>query len=359
MQIFSNPDRDISTPKPAAGSYEWWYFDAISNDGKYSVVVIFYEGNPFSRRYMDAIENGKNNRAEEYPAVSISIYKNKEPIFYSFEEVLPADSEFSTDWPQGRVKENMFQRVQAGGGKLIYQLNLNQSIANGDHLHGSLRFTSWGQAPNFQSPADKKRSEDTSHQWNLIQPLAVTEGELKIDGFTNEVISFKGRGYHDHNMGMEPMKESFIDWYWGRFHFPGYSLIYYLMNEENGRRDCAWLIDQSNNVSELNGNFELLDAGLNVFGLKSARKIELGAGDTSFLIQQETTLDDGPFYQRFHSRLMIKLDGKLHQATGISEYICPGRIYTKLFRPLVNMRINYPDKTHWVQKNPRLYRWTW
>lgn len=359
MQIFSNPARDISSPKPSPGSYEWWYFDAISNDGKYNIVVIFYEGNPFSRRYMDSIENGENNYAKEYPAVSISIYKNKEPIFYSFEEVMPADAEFSTDWPQGRVKMNRFQRVQEENDKLVYQLELNQSIANGDYLQGMLRFKSSGKTPDFKYPAESSGSTEQSHRWNLIQPSAATEGELRINGFSNEVISFTGSGYHDHNTGMEPMKESFIDWYWGRFHFPGYTLIYYLMNEENGRRDCAWLIDQSNNVTELNGEIELLDVGLNIFGLKSARKIEMDTGVISFLIQQETLLDDGPFYQRFNSRLMIKLDGKLHQATGISEYICPGRIYTKLFRPLVNMRIKYPDKTHWVQKNPRLYRWTW
>jgi len=155
------------------------------------------------------------------------------------------------------------------------------------------------------------------------------------------------------------MKESFRDWYWGRFHFSGYSLIYYLMNEESGRSDCAWLIDSENRVTEFNGKFELSDTGLNLFGLKSARKIEMEAGNNGFLIQQESLLDDGPFYQRFASRLMINLDGELHQAKGISEYICPERIYVKLFRPLVNMRIQYPGKTHWVQKSPRLYRWTW
>jgi carotenoid 1,2-hydratase len=112
-------------------------------------------------------------------------------------------------------------------------------------------------------------------------------------------------------------------------------------------------------VTEFNGKFELSDTGLNLFGLKSARKIEMEAGNNGFLIQQESLLDDGPFYQRFASRLMINLDGELHQAKGISEYICPERIYVKLFRPLVNMRIQYPGKTHWVQKSPRLYRWTW
>ena len=197
------------------------------------------------------------------------------------------------------------------------------------------------------------------HQWNLIQASADVYGNLTVDGLHHELIKFAGTGYHDHNTGMEPMKDSFREWYWGRFHFAGYTMVYYLMNRESGRRNCAWLIGPDNSVIELTGDFELKDAGLNLFGLRSARKIEMHGGDNDFLIQQESTLDDGPFYQRFSSRLMIKLDGKLHQARGISEYICPERIYMKLFRPLVNMRIKYPGKTHWVQKNPRLYRWTW
>ena len=94
MQIFSNPDRDISTPKSTPGSYEWWYFDAISADNQYSLAIIFYEGNPFSRRYMDAIERNENDRANAYPAISISIYKSGEPIFYSFEEVPRGDAVF-------------------------------------------------------------------------------------------------------------------------------------------------------------------------------------------------------------------------------------------------------------------------
>jgi|AntRauTorckE6833_2_1112554.scaffolds.fasta_scaffold03321_1 carotenoid 1,2-hydratase len=359
MQIFSNPDRDISTPKPTPGSYEWWYFDAISVDNQYSLVIIFYEGNPFSRRYIDAIERKENDSAGSYPAISISVYKHGEPIFYSFEEILPEDAEFSGATPYGRIKQNEFRRASTGPLLNTYRLELNQTMPNGDSLKGELTFESRNDGP-FSHASDENGEESKFlHQWNLIQPSAAVSGDLMIDGLHQESITFKGTGYHDHNTGMEPMKESFRDWYWGRFHFSSYTLVYYLMNEDHRRSDCAWLIDSENSVTELNGEFKLSDIGLNLFGLKSARKIEMATADSSFLIQQESTFDDGPFYQRFDSRLIVKLDGELHQARGISEYICPERIYMKIFWPLVNMRIQYPGKTHWVQKSPRLYRWTW
>jgi len=359
MQIFSNPDRDVSTPKPDPGSYEWWYFDAISDDRQYSLVVIFYEGNPFSRRYIDAIENKSNDKAGEYPATSISIYKNGEPIFYSFEEVYPQNAMFSTNETRGNVKKNSFKKISTDDGGHTYLLKLNQTLPNGDTLTGELTFSSTGEGPFPSGYTEESDTPSSRHQWNLIQPAAVVSGNFRIDGLQTEAVAFEGTGYHDHNTGMEPMKDSFYDWYWGRFHLPGYTLVYYMMNQGGSRHDCAWIIDSNNKVNQLEGNFVLSDMALNLFGLKSARKIELDTGKNSFLIQQESALDDGPFYQRFSSRLMLKFDGELYQANGISEYINPARIHMKIFRPLVNMRIQYPDKAHWVQKSQRLYRWTW
>ncbi|WP_322570634.1 hypothetical protein [Rhodohalobacter sp.] len=50
-------------------------------------------------------------------------------------------------------------------------------------------------------------------------------------------ITFSGIGYHDHNIGQEPMKESFRDWYWGRYHFEEFTLVYYLMQKHESGAD--------------------------------------------------------------------------------------------------------------------------
>ena len=42
---------DVWTPKPNAKAYEWWYFDAISDDGRDAVVIIFLDNFIFSPRY--------------------------------------------------------------------------------------------------------------------------------------------------------------------------------------------------------------------------------------------------------------------------------------------------------------------
>ncbi|NBC28142.1 MAG: hypothetical protein GVY08_14865 [Bacteroidetes bacterium] len=355
MQILSDFKKDIRHPKPEPGSYEWWYFDAISSDGQYSIVVIFYDGNPFSRRYNDAILNQENDLAEQYPAISLSVYSNQKPIFYSFEEVRSEEAEFSTITPEGRVKNNRFMAL-AEDKQLTYRLVLDQVLPNGDSLNGSLTFSSERREMTLEN---KPNDGEESHSWNLVQPSARVTGRLQLRGFTSREIHFRGTGYHDHNIGLEPMHESFMEWYWGRVHFSGKTLVYYLMSEHLNHQSKAWVIDENGDFIQVHDGIKRLDPGRNVFGLRSARKIEYKGNDLEFLIQMSSVIDDGPFYQRFSSNMMLTTGGEIFQGKGISEYIYPSRIKARLFRPLVNMRINYPGKDHWVQKKPRLYRWTW
>ena len=42
---------DVWTPKPNSRAYEWWYFDALSDDGRDAVVIIFLDNFIFSPRY--------------------------------------------------------------------------------------------------------------------------------------------------------------------------------------------------------------------------------------------------------------------------------------------------------------------
>jgi len=73
-------------------------------------------------------------------------------------------------------------------------------------------------------------------------------------------------------------------------------------------------------------------------------------------------LDNGPFYRRYSSDafLRIKHRGLVESKSGITEYIYPSRIYSRIFWPFVDMRIRYAaENPHWIQRSKTLYRWTW
>ena len=356
MKIISDYRKDTKTNKPIPGSYEWWYFDSLSEDGETGIVIIFYDGNPFSRRYIDQLSDKKQALAENFPAISISVYHNGKTIYYGFEEVDPAHSDFDESKPSGRIKNNSFN-LQSENESLIYKVKLNHELPSGDYIKGELTFNSRKPLYDLENP--EKTKSTSSHHWNLVQPRAKVSGEIQIGGFKSFQARFSGFGYHDHNMGAEPMKESFREWYWGRFHLSDSVLIYYMMNE-NGRWDNkAWILEGNEVHSAINPVSKQISDSRNIFGLKSARKIDFRSEQFNFFVQKNRLIDNGPFYQRFIGRILVEKDGDTEQGFGFCEYIHPSRIYSRIFWPLVNMRIHYPENTHWVQRSPKLSRLTW
>lgn len=363
MKIISDPARDSVTPSKPAGGYEWWYFDAIDPISGYAIIVIFYEGNPFSNRYIRALsgnEKSSPHTPDNFPAVSISVYKYNKPVYYSFTEYPKEEAGFSIEKAAGRAGEHRFKQ-DLSSDELCYSIKLEEELASGDRIGGTLRFSSSQKVIDLFKA---EKSEEDSHTWNLIQPHCKVNGHLQLhlENKLQHDIQFEGAGYHDHNTGQEPMKDEFDDWYWGRFHFEEQTLIYYVMNRQAGPQYRAWLIaHEDHSIDETFTNIELTDRSRSLFGLRSARKIHLSEGDAEILIQQNKLLDNGPFYQRYLSDAFLRTEGnEIQKAAGITEYIRPDRIYQKLFWPFVDMRIRYErEEAHWVQKSPMLYRWTW
>tara|TARA_R100001143_G_C3361367_1_gene137135 strand:- start:77885 stop:78955 length:1071 start_codon:yes stop_codon:yes gene_type:complete len=356
MQIISDFKKDTQTEKLNPGSYEWWYFDVMSKEG-YSLVIIFYDGNPFSRRYIKKIESNTETNASDFPAISISLYKDGTPIFYSFEEVNPEGAEFSETKPFGQIGDNSFEGFQEFN-ELSYKVVLNQKLETGDLLHGSLIFKSLN-ADLSEIVSSNEVPNKSEHSWNLIMANCLVECNLNLEGSVCEKIVFNGRGYHDHNTGSEPMKDSFKEWYWGRYHIENSTLIYYLMMVNGEWKKKAWLINESGSVKKLDQKIDFSNHGFNLFGLVSARTFHFEGDGIDAFIQLDHVVDSGPFYQRFFGKVIINRGEKPELADGISEYIFPSRIYSRMFWPLVNMRIKYPGKSHWVQRNHTLYRLTW
>jgi len=361
MKILSDYKDDVRHKDKEPGGYEWWYFDAISGDGRIGLVVIFYEGNPFSTRYNRAImDSVKPSDPSDYPAVSISIYEEGEPIYYSFTEFEPRDASFSKERPNVWIGAHRLEMNSEE--ELAYRLQLEEILPSGDQLEAELTFRS----PTVErSPFHNGEEGTASHWWNLVQPRAKVEGTIYLSatGEDSRTIDFNGQGYHDHNLGQEPMRDEFSDWYWGRFHFNAGTLVYYVMNRQNTQQHQAWLIDQANSrIIEIFSDFSLRDKGLTVLGLHTARKIGLRSDRAEVRIQQSKLLDNGPFYQRYMSDAYLRISDQqvIESQTGITEYIYPSRIYARIFWPFVDMRIRYTaEGPHWVQRSKRLYRWTW
>lgn len=364
MNILSDFKNDIRSLKKRPGGYEWWYFDAVDFDSDTRFVIIFYEGNPFSPRYIRALENDtavSQKLPACFPAVSISVYQNGKTVYYSFTDFAEEDIWFDSQLPCFRFGPHEM-RGKKEGDIIMYEVTLDETLPTGCGIWGKFSFQSHEVSNDL---FDDIGDSQLDHTWNLTQPKAEVRGELKLlkeDQVTHHV-NFRGTGYHDHNMGQEPMFEEFDSWYWGRFHFEECTLIYYVINRKSGNKYQAWLIRSDNSaILHKFNEVHILDKQLSLFGLKSARRVEMSNEDLTVTIQQRVFLDNGPFYQRYISDAFLAIPDHqiLEHARGITEYIQPERIHWQIFWPLVNMRIRFnKNKPHWVQKSDTLYRWTW
>ncbi len=366
MKIISDHTEDTRTVPHYSGGYEWWYFDGISDNGEYSFVIIFYEGNPFSLRYIHALDRVEGPVPSEYPAISIAVYEDSQPVYYSFTEFEKENCVFKEDRIFAEIGPHKMKGIVQGD-KLQYTLQLNEQLPSSDSIEAQLRFE--GKIPRqlFGENEKKEKQSRINHQWNLVLPRARVNGYITLSaGDKNtprRTIEFNGTGYHDHNIGSEPMRNSFEDWYWGRFHFNYATLVYYIMNCEKEQQYEAWLIDRQNNqVLTAFDEINVYDQSYSLFGLSTAHKLTFQSKGIEVRVQQSDKKDNGPFYQRYGSRAYLSIPDEeiLESKKGISEYIKPNRIHNRLFWPLVRMRIRQASgKPHWVQRSKRLYRWTW
>ena len=174
-------DESLDAEKPRKG-YEWWYFDAISTDKKWSLVIIFYQGNPFSTNY---IEGKYSKKSEEYPALSISVYKNKNPEFYSFLEFPKSQFLFAEDEHDIHVSIMvvLFEEKTLAD-TIEYELTLNQYLESGHTIVGKLKFIS----DRLSGSLIEEESAGDKHYWNLLQPRSKVAGSFKIAGKTIRIM---------------------------------------------------------------------------------------------------------------------------------------------------------------------------
>ncbi|MGK7392884.1 MAG: hypothetical protein ACNS60_21190, partial [Candidatus Cyclobacteriaceae bacterium M2_1C_046] len=143
MQIISDVHKDTATPSKKSGSYEWWYFDAIDPASGYLFVIIFYQGNPFSNRYIRQLEQneeGEGSKPDKYPAISISLYKGNKQIFYSFTEYPEKDAKFNTEVPAVTIGEHTLE-AEISDHEISYELKVHEELPSGDSINAKLCFS--------------------------------------------------------------------------------------------------------------------------------------------------------------------------------------------------------------------------
>jgi CrtC N-terminal lipocalin domain len=182
------------------GTYEWWYFDAILDDGAKLVVV-------FSTKDFAALKKPLS------PEIRIDLTLPDGTSLQKLEELAAETFTASTETCEVRIGDNAF-----AGDLHTYTIHARVEEVEVD-------ITLTGQVPAWRPETGHwlfGRQGEHYFAWLPSVPQGRVEATYRVGSNSRTVT---GVGYHDHNWGNAPMLDLMHHWYWARGAAGPYSVI--------------------------------------------------------------------------------------------------------------------------------------
>lgn len=333
---------DVWHPKTDAKAYEWWYFDALSDDGRDAVVIIFLDNFIFSPRYN---RNHGRDAKSLIPAVAFFYYRDGKILYRAINEFASEEFSASEEAPQCRIGKSFFDFKSAPYGS-GYVISIKADLRRNFSLRAQFEWLTV--EGDFKQPV--QTDTETCHNWNLVAPRADVSGKINIENENGKevaVVQFRGTGYHDHNYDNRWLPQTVQDWQWGRAHFSDATAVFYRYKECSDAPAVTKLLTiRDGNLREHDAEFEEQQMKRDIFGIKFPQRMTFMAEDNARLrVKQIKTIDSSFFYLRFLSEMTLTLrDGKPRKAIGITELLSPKTLKYRWLDWMVNMRIGRQGK---------------
>ena len=325
MRLILDPAEDAAHEgwlRETPGAYEWWYFDALSDDGEWAMACIWFLGNPFSPYYRLA---ARGQRADPFAhnAVFFALYRWGRLHAYHFTRYPAVRIEAGGSVP-GTLRFGPNRLTLGGEGGC--ELTIADENANRRILEATLRFAF---SPLLPQAVQGDGGVET-HFWLPAAPACLVSGRITLREAQNsgaEEITFTGQGYHDHNWGRLPFAENIRDWYWARVGLgpERAALLYHVRAQGNEKSANHLLLFDGGRLvhHDAGACVRLSRPVMNGFGTVYATRLLAGSGDVRACFRLRSRLDSAPFYLRTLCDATVTQGGKAETGTGIGEYLRP------------------------------------
>lgn len=344
------------------GAYEWWYFDAISFDGRDALVIIFLTDFLFSPRYNRAVAEGRRNlreggapvllRPTEFPAVAVCLYRDGRPVVRAIHEFTREEFAAQIDHPACRIGGNSF-RLEQGAEKSSYLIRIDMPLRRGRRLEAEFEWTitDGDLSPKGETLPTADASSAGVHEWNVVAPRCHVSGRLATMGPGSDrrltEYDFQGLGYHDHNRDRRPLARAVAEWQWGRAHFPAATAVFYRYRERGKQLPLTRLfIVERGELRAYDSRFSQDGTRRHHFGLRHPYALRFSAETAeerwpvTLEVEQRQIVDASFFYLRFMGQARLELnDGRTTSAPVITEHLAPRALEWRSLWWLINMRI--------------------
>ena len=332
MQVQLGMEGDIPKRSQSAGTYEWWYFDAIDELQDLAITIILFDGMPMSPYWLEAMPNAN---AEDYRGYAISLYRNGKKIAGYVHHVNQHDIYMNDDELIIQMGDVTMQRTKDH----VYKISIDTFFPHSTNsIKGVFSFT-----PITANNVNEHKGEG-NHCWRLIAPMCEVQGELSIRQYQDESESlvFSGHGYHDCNSGDDALDADYDDWYWGRIPLDEHrTLIYYHYPpcSRHAAFSIAFIADSEHGIRQVEDcSIQLNDVNMTFSLMKIAQTIEISgfiSGEPIDLkLTNVNTMEFGPFYYRYATVIQSPQSGST-PFHGISEYFNAHRLRSPLVRSMI------------------------
>ncbi|MBC7900542.1 MAG: hypothetical protein H7070_10885 [Saprospiraceae bacterium] len=374
---------DVWHPQKDTKAYEWWYFDALSDDGKEAVVIVFLDNFVYSPRYnrseppastsgvahgaeLRSISKGAdairpepfqtfNNEEsvptagtggpDKYPAVSFTYFRDGKPVYRAINEYPGSAFTASETSPECTIGDCSFRFQSASYGS-GYLVTISAALSRDRRLEASLEWLSIESDFSPQAFCYK----ESAHCWNMVAPRSDVSGKISLfdrKGNAAESVNFRGSGYHDHNLDNRWLAKTVRDWHWGRAHFTDATAVFYRYCEIGDHNPNTKLfVVQDGELHERNVEYEEQNYVRDKYGIRYPTRLRLISEDDFRLnVKPLKIIDSSFYYLRFLSEITLTMPGgKQSTTTGITEFLAPKALKHRWLNWISDIRIGKNGK---------------
>lgn len=313
-------DLDLPAIAPGdAGHYQWWYFDALSDDGQYGLVAIFFVGGVFSALYADRLAAGEQASPWDHPMVNLALYRRGRRIAWVFSEYPREELRIGREGLDLAIAGSRVVRTRDG-----YDLEVHDDdLPRGRPMDLRARFTPTSAAVHLPTPSLDARGR---HFWGSPAPACRVDVACDALG-----LRWSGHGYHDVNRGTEPLHEGFRRWSWGRAMVNGHLGLYYDAIDRDGRR----LHHAHGRDGWMDGATTVVDTSLTPWLVRTPQRYRAATQSDALLVERTGTWESSPFYLRHPARFGTPAGTGI----GICEHVDLERFASPFVRQMLRYRI--------------------
>jgi carotenoid 1,2-hydratase len=335
-----DPDRWVNPQAP--GAHEWWYFDAISDDGRDAFVVVWYATLPFdpvyglgSLRHISQPDRYPKPDPLDHCAIGFSWYRDGKTMAYALNAFERDHFSHRIDHAglNLRVSRNSLTRDNQN----TYLLNVETPVLGIGKKTAEIQLE-FKPKSSLTSWERNLGSTEHPHLWILAAADCQVNGQIQVG---KQKLEFSGRGYHDHNAGEDELSRAFHRWHWGRFHRDQTTQVYYVCEPVPGESHGLWLECDQGIVKSVEP-LERLEGSQprrTVFGIKYDDRLQCPGRSGAWSLGKP--VDQGPFYLRWVSE-NSQICQKSQHGRGFSELLQADKLHQPWFNWMIPYRLKRP-----------------